>query len=352
MRRLVVGAIAVALFPVATAHAQSKEDLAHADALFNAAKALTDSGQFTDACAKFAESKRLVPGLGVTLYLADCYEHIGRNASAWTEFRSAEGLARERNDKRAEVARQRAQAIEPKLNRLTVIVAPNIPRSGLQVLRDGVPVAQEELGLPIPIDPGAHVVVVSLPGHKVRTFNARVDAAGQTATVNVDSVDDESPTAPLAPAPAPTPALAPAPALAPEPPPQPATTSPSSDPGATRRYIGLGGGALGVVGLGVGSAFGLLAMSKRDQSNKGLPNYCDQGTNFCSQTGLSLRKDAETLATGSTVGFVAGGVALAAGIVLYVTAPKGSAQAAQGGVTVSPAPMAGGGGATVRASFW
>ena len=37
--------------------------------VINAAKALTDAGQFADACAKFAESKRLAPGLGsITLF--------------------------------------------------------------------------------------------------------------------------------------------------------------------------------------------------------------------------------------------------------------------------------------------
>src|SRR6516162_11727139 len=128
MRRVIaLAALASCVAVPAAARAQSKEDIARADALFNAAKALTDAGNYADACAKFAESKRLAPGLGVTLYLADCYERIGRTASAWTEFRSAEGLARERNDKRAEVARGRAQALEPKLNRLTVVVAPSIP---------------------------------------------------------------------------------------------------------------------------------------------------------------------------------------------------------------------------------
>ena len=74
----------------------------------------------------FAESKRLAPGLGVTLYLADCYERIGRTASAWTEFKAAEGLARARSDQRAEVARALAQALEPKLERVTIVVAPTV----------------------------------------------------------------------------------------------------------------------------------------------------------------------------------------------------------------------------------
>src|ERR1700722_13416488 len=136
--------VGTSLAPAAVAHAQSKDDLARADALFNAAKALSDSGQYNDACAKFAESKRIAPGLGVTMYLADCYEHIGRTASAWTEFRAAEGLARARADKRADLARQHAQALEPKLDRLTIRVAPTVPQAGLSILRDGVQVPSEE----------------------------------------------------------------------------------------------------------------------------------------------------------------------------------------------------------------
>jgi hypothetical protein len=89
-------------------------------------------------------------------------------------------------------------------------------------------------------------------------------------------------------------------------------------------------------------------MSKRDQSNKGLSNYCDTASNQCGQTGLSLRKDAESAATGSTVAFVAGGVALGAGIILFVTAPRAAVQT---GLTIAPAPIAGGGGATLRATF-
>ncbi|HEY8041365.1 MAG TPA: tetratricopeptide repeat protein [Polyangiaceae bacterium] len=343
MRRLLAAAVvALAVSTPAGARAQTKEDVARADALFNAAKALTDSGQYTDACAKFAESKRLAPGLGVTLYLADCYEHIGRTASAWTEFRSAEGLARERNDKRADVARAHAQALEPKLDRLTITVAPTVPQAGLQVLRDGVPVTQEELGLPVPVDPGDHAVVVSSPGHASRTFTAHVGPESPTATVRVDSLD-EATTAPLPPA---SSSAAPPPTeSATVPPPVDLPPAQPDDSGrTTRRYVGLGIGALGIVGIGVGSVFGVIAKIKLDQSNNG---PCDP-TDHCTTDGLSQRKDDERTATISNIAFVAGGVLLAAGIVLYVTAPKPQPTT---GVVVAPAPMAGGGGAMLRASF-
>ncbi len=350
LMRRALGAATLALAGLAPRHAaaQTKDDVARAEAAFNAAKALTDAGQYQDACAKFAESKRLAPGVGVTLYLADCYERIGRTASAWTEFRSAEGQARERNDKRAEVARGRAQALEPKLNRVTITVAPTVPLTGLQVLRDGLPVEQEERGLAVPVDPGDHVVVVSSPGHVPRTVKAHVGPESPTATVAIDSLGERTGASPE-PSPPPMPAAAAPPGPA-APTAMPAAMGaappgrPAEDPGQTRRWLGLGVAGAGVIGVGIGSAFGIMAKGKLDQSNG---SHCDS-TDHCDPTGLSWRKDAQSDALASTVLFVAGGVALAAGVVLYVTAPRASAASA---IVVAPAPLAGGGGAIVRTSF-
>jgi hypothetical protein len=109
--------------------------------------------------------------------------------------------------------------------------------------------------------------------------------------------------------------------------------------------IGLAAMGLGVVGIGVGTAFGFSAKSKLDQSNQS--GNCDS-TDHCSDHGLSLRHDASNAATASDVGFIAGGVALAAGLVVYLTAPHTQSGA---GWVVAPAPMVGGGGALVRTSF-
>jgi hypothetical protein len=346
-RRAPLLLFALAALCARPALAQSREDVARADALFHAAKALTDAGNYQDACAKFAESKRLAPGLGVTLYLADCYERIGRTASAWTEFRSAEGQARQRSDKRTEVARGRAQALEPKLNRVAIVVAPAVPLAGLQVLRDGLPVEREELGLAVPVDPGDHTVVVSAPGHASRTFSAHVGPEGQTATITVDSLGNSTTSEPAATAPAPAPpspaGVPPSTAAAPPPSPEPAPVAPE-DPGKTRRWIGVGVGVVGLVGIGVGSVFGLIAENKLSESNG---SHCDT-TDHCDSTGLGLRKDAGTAASVSTIAFAAGGVLLGAGVVLFVTAPRASTASA---IVVAPAPLASGGGAVLRASF-
>ena len=331
----------------AVARAQSRDDIARAEALFNAAKAMTDSGNFDDACGKFAESKRLAPGLGVTLYLADCYERIGHNASAWVEFRSAEGMAIERKDNRAAVAHERAQRLEPKLHRLAIELAPSIPRDTLQILRDGSIVPREELGVPVPVDTGEHTVVVSGSG-QTRTFTANVGGDRLVSIVYVDSLkpspqeDHAAAAAPPVPTP-PSPVAAPSPpSAAPAPPPPPPD---ASDPGATRRWMGVGVGAAGLVGLGVGAVLGLLAKSQLDQSNGG---NCD-GTDHCNADGLSERKQAEGLATGSTIAFVAGGVLVAGGAVIFVTAPHASSNAAA--LTLVPVPMVGGGGTVLRLAF-
>src|SRR5882672_6309854 len=330
--------MAVALSCPAVVYGQRNDDVARADALFNAAKALLDGGQYVDACTKFAESKRLAPGLGVTLYLADCYERIGRTASSWAEFRSAEGLARERNDKRADVARGRAQTLEATLDRLTIAVAATVSQAGLQVLRDGMPVPQEQWGVAVPVDPGDHVVVVTSPGRPPRTLTAHVGPDNRTATIRIDSLDESTTATPTS-VPTPTSTSTSTSTSIPW------TSEPvASDPGATRRWVGLGAMGVGVVGLGVGSAFGLTAMSKLNQSNSGPCNAQDH----CNGEGLSLRQSASSEATVSTVAFIAGGVAVAAGIVLYVTAPRAPTSAR---IVVAPTPMAGGGGALLRATF-
>jgi hypothetical protein len=349
MRRwLAVTVCAIALAAPAGAHAQAKEDLARADSLFNAAKALLESGQYADACGKFAESKRLAPGLGVTLYLADCYERIGRFASAWTEFRSAEGLARERNDKRAEVARGHAEALEPKLDRVTIAIGPTVSRSGLQILLDGASVPPEEWGLAMAVDPGDRVIAVSAPGHAGRTINVHVGPDNRSPVVRIDSLD-EAPAAATTPPPAATGAAPASASAAPTPEASPPASesppSPTPDTGSTRRVIGLVVMGVGVVGVGVGAAFGLSAKSKLDQSNQA--GNCD-ATDHCSDHGLSLRRDASSAATASDVGFIVGGVALAAGVVVYLTAPHGQAAA---GWVVAPAPVAGGGGVLVKTGF-
>ncbi len=77
-------------------------------------------------------------------------------------------------------------------------------------------------------------------------------------------------------------------------------------------------GSVGLIGIGVGSAFGVLAMGKNDES---LEN-CPDDPNLCTAEGVDARSSALTMAHVSTAGFVAGGVGLALGVVLFLLVPS------------------------------
>jgi len=99
--------------------------------------------------------------------------------------------------------------------------------------------------------------------------------------------------------------------------PTPSSADHAPNSGATLRTAGLAVTGLGVVGVAVGTIFGLTAKSKNDDAASQCPS------NACpNQQGVSLTEDARHAATISTVGFVAGGLLVAGGLTLYFTAPK------------------------------
>jgi serine/threonine-protein kinase len=94
------------LLLTATAHAQN--DKAAAEALFDQGVRLMKQNSFNDACPKLEESERIDPAVGTLLYLGECYERVGKTASAWATFREAASLANNMNQSdRARVAGSR-----------------------------------------------------------------------------------------------------------------------------------------------------------------------------------------------------------------------------------------------------
>src|SRR5258708_30645710 len=105
-RRRIVGALAVfvalTVEVVAPRVRADAGDVARAEVLFREGTQLMASQKFDVACPKLEESQRLAPGIGVALHLGECYEHVGRTASAQAQFRPAEAVARARADGRAD----------------------------------------------------------------------------------------------------------------------------------------------------------------------------------------------------------------------------------------------------------
>lgn len=303
-----------------------KGDQAGATALFYEARNLMQKGNFKDACPKLEESLRLDYGIGTEFNLADCYEHVGKTASAWSGFLNVASQAKTQNQaQREKVARDRAKALEPKLPKMVIEVP--APPPGIEVKRDGVLVGNAAWGTAVPVDPGQHKVVVTAPNKQ--PWETSVNAT-ESSTTKV-TVPRELPNAVVAAAPPPPAAKPATPVVAP--PVQTTTTAttvsepaPSNTPndfpepvverGNGQRTLGWVASGIGLAGLGVGAGFGINSMSKRRESN----DHCTG--NLCDQDGVNLRDDAIRSGNVSTIATIAGGALLVGGIVLLVTAPS------------------------------
>jgi len=134
----------------------SAADRAAAQALFEQGRVLLAQNNTEAACSRFEESERLQSGLGTQYHLADCYEAVGKTASAHALFLEIAARARDLDQtSREEVARQRAAAVEPKLIKLRITV-PQASGQDVLVERDGSRVGRAQWGLGVPIDPGVH----------------------------------------------------------------------------------------------------------------------------------------------------------------------------------------------------
>jgi len=298
-----------ALFSLSS-HAQtSAADKAAAEALFDEGVALLSKGKYEAACKKLEDSERVDSGIGTLLYLADCYEKLGRTASAWATFRAAASKAQSAGQPdRARAGMDRANRLEGKLVRLSIDAAPETKAlEGLTIRRGSESVPSTLLGMAVPVDPGSYEVVAAAPGYLPFSTTVTVDPTKANETVMIPVLEADPNAVPEA-----TPAAAPAAATAatPEEPPAP--------PGRTQRTVGLVLGGVGLVGFGVGTAFGLVAI---DKNNQALDLGCE-GTSCPPGDGEALSASAFDSATLSTVFFVAGGALLATGAVLYFTAPR------------------------------
>ncbi len=176
IERTAIAAALSSAFVLQSRAAFAQNDAATARTLFNEARALAKKGQYDDACPKFEESFKLRPGEGTRFNLADCWEHIGRTASAWAEYLEVASSAKlaGRQD-RERLARKRADALEPQLSKLVIRVPAD--EAGIAVKRDGNPVGEGAWGTPVPVDPGQHTIEASAPGKSTWTEEVKVSGA-------------------------------------------------------------------------------------------------------------------------------------------------------------------------------
>ncbi|WP_394820528.1 hypothetical protein [Pendulispora albinea] len=295
-----VAALGVLLGGARVAHA---EDKAGAAALFAEAGKLVDAGQAKSACPKYEESLRLYESSNTRYFLADCYERVGRMASAWALFLE---VAAKVSDDPAKVAkaRERAAAVQPKVSHLIVTVEAS-GGPGLEVKRDGTLLGQGQWGVPMPIDAGAHVLEARAPGKKPWSSEVQVPPNGAKVKLSVPPLED-APASDTAPA-----SLSAKAAASPE---EPRAREAAPDSG--RRTLAIAVGSAGIVAMGVGTVLAFTAKSKYDEAAP----FCNGDR--CEQRGVDLRDGAVGRATLATVVFGVGVAGAVAGGVLWFTAPK------------------------------
>ncbi len=304
---------------LATCATSAQSDAAAARLLFEEGRSLVKNGQYAKACPKFEQSYLRDRGIGTLFNLADCWEHLGRTASAWAKFRDvADEAARTNQKDRKDVATQRAEALFSELSHVIVRIAEQHP--GLLVLRDGVALLASDQGRPIPLDPGGHVFEASAPGKQSWKTQVTVPPEGQSVEVVVPPLLDVD----QAPAP-------PAGTSEQERPMQPFGNMSPEPAKEARQEISLPpryqiagayvAAAMGVAGIAAGTIFGLRVNSK----NEAADSICPSGRG-CSLQEISdfdsTIADAKRERTISFACFGVGGVALVTSAVLYLTAPK------------------------------
>jgi PEGA domain len=281
---------------------------------------LRAQGKFAEAYPHLVESLRLDPQVKTLLNLADCEEHLGKLAEAQRHWVQARDLAVPGSAEK-QGATARLAALDKRMPRLTLRLDAGAP-PGSRVTRDGVLLGAVSLDTPLPLDPGAHRVVVRAAGYEERSYDVAVSEA-ETKEIDV--------------APGGKIELA-EPPRAPEGAAGPAASATASGPWRT---IGLVTAGVGAVGLGVGAVYGVQALQKKNDADAA---GCS-GTQ-CPPGAVASRNAAQSAGDASTIFFVAGAALAAGGATMWLFAPNATP-------SIQAAPSVGqdGAGVTVRGSF-
>ncbi|MDB5221204.1 MAG: hypothetical protein JWO86_9131 [Myxococcaceae bacterium] len=285
--------VSAALTASTTSIARADDATPSAEQLFQDARALVEKGDYAAACPKLEASQKLDPAVGTQFNLADCYEHIGRTATAFALFEEVARIARAAGKfERERSAKERVAALAPKLARVHLDVQATAP--GLEIRIDEVLLPKTAWSEPFPIDPGAHRVAASAPSHA--SWESTVTAQeSKLAELSVPELVDT------------TVREAPAPVTAP--------------PSPTQKRLALVAGGIGLVGVAVGAVSGIVALSKRSSAQGECPSET-YAFRCPTESGTSAWNAATTAGNVSTVSFIAGGVFLAGTAVLWFTAPS------------------------------
>jgi len=284
----------------------SPADKAAAESLFDRGLVLLKEGKTSEACSVLEQSQAIEGGIGTMLYLADCYERLGRTASAWALFREAASQAEAAGqNERANAGRQRADRLTPLLATLT-IDAPALPSdAALSVTRAGTAVPTALLGVKVPVDPGDVTVEAHAIGYA--PFSTQVHVVPQGAVRFALPALVKLPEQPVAAAPLAPQAVQPAPI--------------NARRQRRIRFASYGVGAAGVASALLGGAFGIRAIVKSNAAD----GQCQDGA--CSSERALVGADrahdaANTASRASNAFWISSAVLGVSAVSLYFAAPS------------------------------
>jgi hypothetical protein len=278
--------------------------------LFAEGRALMKDGDYDGAARKFAESERIDPQVGTLANLAGCEERLDRLSSARSHWREAVALAKSRADGRLDRVSSellRLDAVVPRL-----VVVPDKEPQDLRVFVDGVAIERGALGVPLPVDPGHHVVTWAAGDAR---GSASADASRNTTSrVELHAIPDKGLGAARA---------------------------------GARSWVpvGIAVSAVGAVALGVGVGFAVRASTLNSDSNA--PGSCIG--NACTAAGAAVRNDARTAGDIATALVISGALLATAGVAMWYLGSREGAR--RYSATLAPVASARGGGLSLVGSW-
>lgn len=161
------------------AQTESPDPRTQALQLLRDAEQLASAGNSAEACLKYRDSASLDAQLDALLPWARCLEKDGKLASAYAAFGDAAEVARRTGDPRLASAEQAVTTLRLRVSFLTINVPVERRAAGLSVELDGFRIGSSSWGVPLPVDPGRHAVVVR--AFAVHDWQTTVDVQGEGA---------------------------------------------------------------------------------------------------------------------------------------------------------------------------
>jgi len=304
---------------------ETSADVAAARTLGSEGVKLADQGKCDEAIDKLTRAEKLHHAPMLLARLGECQVAVGKIVEG-TE--NLQRVVREEAGSNAPsavlAAKMRAQKVlesaKPKVAKLVVQVTGPAKTDSIVVKIDGDVISSAYLGVARPTDPGDHTLDISAPGYKSTTKKVTLGPGGSESVSVALEIDPNAKT-------------------------DDGKGSGNADKGSggdngggnveppppsgiSGKTIGaITALSIGGVGLVLGGVFGVMAMSKKST----LDGQCT--AKACPPGSQSMIDSANTFATVSTIGFIVGGVGIAAGIVLLAIPNGAPAKPARGYIT-------------------